>query len=86
MKVYFKEKAFCDTTNGNFDGCYPEFSFTPYEVSEQCGDTLFYTINISDKYSTQEVRSFCTKAVKTAFEDKVTVLFALSNLIEYELI
>ena len=86
MKVYFKENNFCDNSRAGYDGCFVDYSLTPFNANEICGDVIYYAVEISDNYSLEEVRDFCSKAISNAYKNKVTVLFALSEFVEYELV
>ena len=86
MKVYFKENNFCDNSRVGYDGCFVDYSFTPFNKSEACGEVIYYAVEISDNYTSTEVNNFCGKAIKNAYENKVTVLYALSELVNYTLI
>ena len=86
MIIYFKEKTFCDNSRPGYNDCFIDYSLTKFEQAEPCGDVVYYSVKISDKYTIAEANAFAGKAIKNANDNKVTVLFALKELVDYELV
>ena len=86
MIIYFKEKTFCDNSRQGYDGCFVDFQLSPFNTDVKCGDEIYYSVSISDKYTTTQALNFAGQAVKKSYEEKVTVLYALGTLVDYTLV